>query len=169
MAFNFFRKKQEPTEKETQKAPASSSITPVPAKTPTPPAPSRPAPVQSAPQSRRQEDRPAAQSGGNDKPIPLGALIRRKRKIFFDSSAMNHLGFKKLVDGNFADIRCAEHTFFIPEFELAQLTDDASPVVQMLTSHTGMSVLRYAQVSDYAAFLPRVTVMSQEKVSCALL
>lgn len=76
---------------------------------------------------------------------------------------MNHPGFKKLVDGNFADIRSSDHTFFIPEFEMAQVKDDASPVVQMLTTHTSTSVLRYTQVNDYAAFLPRVAVMSQEK------
>ena len=173
MAFSFFRKKQEPTEKEPQKAAATNSIPPAPAKTSAPPAPPArpcPAPIQSDPavpgtdhHPRRHDERPAAQNSGNDKPIPLGALIRRKRKIFFDSSAMNLPGFKKLVDGNFADIRSSDHTFFIPEFEMAQVKDDASPVVQMLTTHTSTSVLRYTQVNDYAAFLPRVAVMSQEK------
>lgn len=103
------------------------------------------------------------QSEKINKPIPLAVLVKRKRKIIFDSSSLNHEGFKKLVEGNFADIRAGEHSFFIPEFELARVSDNADAIVQMLLNHSGVSVMRYSQVKDYNALLVKIAVMSQEE------
>lgn len=149
-----------------KKIPAPKQETPVPRQeTPTPrqempaPRPATPAPKQETPNTEipaRQPNRTENRS------VFLGGLIRRNRKVFFDSSALNHPGFIKWAQSNEEVIRTSSRIFFVPDFALDQAAGENLAAVQRLIQQGSFSRLSYSGVSDYRGFLPKVAVMSQE-------
>lgn len=167
MAFGFFKSRK--GKPETENPPAVTPEEPVI----TPPK-QEPVPTKQEPSAPNQEpvipkrETPAVESPAcqperpESRSVFLGGLVRRSRKLFFDSSSLDHEGFLKLARENEALICSSRHTFFVPDFALAQAGEASAAAVQRLMEKGGFSCLRYSEVSDYQGFLPKVAVMSKE-------
>lgn len=173
MAFGFFKsKKEKSNEANTSPAtarevnPAPKQETPAPKQETPAPKPAAPAPRQETPAPKPAA--PAAENPGRqpnqteNRSVFLGGMIRRNRKLFFDSSSINQEGFLKFVQANEELIRTSKRSFFVPDFELAKVAEGSGVAVRMLIQQGGLSCLQYSGVSDYQGFLAKVAVMSQE-------
>lgn len=95
--------------------------------------------------------------------VPLFALIKKDRKILFDSSALSHVGFTKFLDSNMKQIKRSSNCFFIPKFEYLGLSDPLKNSIQPLVDSGVFSILDFQDVHDYMELLPAIKGMGKEK------
>lgn len=99
---------------------------------------------------------------GNVK-VPLIALIKKNRKLIFDSSSLNSEGFEKFIERNGKLVRNSRGTFFIPSFVSDALTERSTSVLQELVASGGFRTINSQNVTNFANFAPLIKDMSKER------
>lgn len=95
--------------------------------------------------------------------VPLIALIKKNRKIFFDSSALNSEAFCKFIDKNKKLVRNSRETLYIPKFEFDILNNSAKDIIREYIGLGAFLVLDTPNSNDFTHFASIVKDMSKEK------
>lgn len=99
----------------------------------------------------------------SDRPIYISCLLNKNRKIVFDSSSINCIGFLRLLTGNIECIKEHNKSMFIPQFEIPLLTENSRKIAQNLEAKELISVFRYEHIEDYNSLLLKIAPMGKEK------
>lgn len=100
---------------------------------------------------------------GAEREIPLEALIRRNRKLLFDSSALASEGFRRLVGSHLELLKTTRNQLFVPDFELSLLSQTVRADLEILFQRGILTLLQYQGVEGYPELLPKIAVMGREK------
>lgn len=95
--------------------------------------------------------------------VPLIALIKKNRKIIFDSSSLNFGYFEKFIDRNRKLIRNSRESFYIPKFVYDALNGTSKSFIQDYLESGTFRVLNCQNATDFTHFAPSIKDMSKER------
>ena len=99
---------------------------------------------------------------GNVK-VPLIALIKKQRKLIFDSSSLNNVGFEKFIERNGKLARNSRGAFFIPNFVSDLLTEKSKSILQELVASGAFRTINCQNVTNFTNLVPLIKEMSKER------
>lgn len=97
------------------------------------------------------------------KSIPIEVLVKKQRKLIFDDSAVNCLGFSNFIKKYTSTIEKSKNTFFLPNFILPTIDDKMAYILKPFIDSMSFSVFKYDKVDDYNKLLSKISGMGSEK------